>query len=268
MKTSVKDTDSESMLQKENEKPERSGVCQSCQWFKEAPLRRYQFAVFLLFGILTLLWLILRVTSSVTGDALAGICALVLAFYGAQHFRILLGLKEQVDKYARYNRQFKAENGQLLSEVNRLERAQTELGEAADTLKETTQGYRDNIARFKALDEKLSSLAGDNIAGLEKLREMSATVQDSIQKELVQHERDILSRVQEAMEFGDDVEGMNEEEFNRFVAALPRSFQTRFEQMGKTFDDMAGDDRLLDLDEFTRIADEFAQQIAMSGGST
>merc|ERR1719362_2564731 len=32
---------------------------------------------------------------------------------------------------------------------------------------------------------------------------MSATVQDSIQKELVQHQRDILMRVQETMEFGE-----------------------------------------------------------------
>lgn len=266
MKTDAS-TDSERMLEKEHEKPERSGLFQSCQWFKENPLRRYQFAVFLLFGILTLLWLILRVTSSLTGDALSGLCALVLAGYGAQHFRILLGLKEQVDKYARYNRQFKSENSQLVGEVNRLERAQTELGDAADALKQTTEGYRENISRFKALDEKLGKLADDNIAGLEKLREMSATVQDSIQKELVQHERDILSKVQETMEFGDDVEGMNEEEFNRFVAALPRSFQVRFEKMGQSFDDMAGDDRLLDLDEFTRIADQFAQQIAASGGS-
>merc|ERR1719145_209039 len=110
-------------------------------------------------------------------------------------------------------------------EVNKLSRAQQELGATADRLKETTKSYAENISKFKALDEKLSNLADDNIAGLEKLQEMSKTVQDSIQKELVQHQRDILMRVQESMEFGDDKEGMSEDEYNRFVAALPRNFQ-------------------------------------------
>eukprot|EP01084_Bolivina_argentea_P214852 364711_1 len=199
-----KGTDHDSMLNKGTiSKPQRSGICQSCEWFKENPLRRWQFAVFLLFGILTLLWLILRVTSSLTGDVLAGICGFFLACYGANHFRILLGLKEQVDKFAKNNRGFKNENAAIKTEVSKLNKACEELGATADRLKETTKGYQNNITKFRALDEKLSKLADDNIAGLEKLQEMSKNVQDSIQKELIQHQRDILKRVKETMEIGD-----------------------------------------------------------------
>merc|ERR1719150_1632728 len=132
-------------------------------------------------------------------------------------------------------------------EVNKLSKAQEELGATADRLNQTTKSYQENISKFKALDEKLGKLADDNIAGLEKLQEMSKTVQDSIQKELVQHQRDILMRVQETMEFGDDKEGMSEDEYNRFIGYLPLGFQKRFEEMGKSFADMAGDDGVMDL---------------------
>ena len=65
-------------------------------------------------------------------------------------------------------------------------------------------------------------------------------------------------RVQESMEFGDDTEGLNEEEYDRFISYLPVGFQNRFKEMDKTFADMSGDDGLIDLDEFTKICDEFA----------
>merc|ERR1711971_814837 len=160
------------------------------------------------------------------------------------------------------NKAMKAENAAVKMEVNKLSKAQEELGATADRLKQTTKAYGENIAKFKALDEKLGKLADDNIAGLEKLQEMSKTVQDSIQKELVQHQRDILMRVQETMEFGDDQEGMSEDEYTRFIELLPAGFQKRFADMGRGFEDMCGDDGVMDLEEFTRICDEFAVEEA------
>merc|ERR1712154_566222 len=234
------------------------GICAPCQWFKESPLKRWPFAVFLLFGILAIIWILIRATGSLTGDILSGLCAFILACYGANHFRILLGLKEQVDRFSKNNAAMKQENAALKMEVNKLSKAQEELGATADRLNQTTKSYQENISKFKALDEKLGKLADDNIAGLEKLQEMSKTVQDSIQKELVQHERDILMRVQETMEFGDDTEGLTEDEYNRFIDYLPVTFQQRFEKMGQSFSDIAGKDGILDMDEFTKICDEFA----------
>merc|ERR1712228_757909 len=207
---------------------------------------------------LTPLWIIIRATGSLTGDILSGLCAFILACYGANHFRILLGLKEQVDKYAKNNQEFKAENVAIRTEVSKLTKAAEELTATSHRLKQTTKSYQENISKFKALDEKLGNLADDNIAGLEKLQEMSKTVQDSIQKELIQHQRDILMRVQETMEFGDDTDGLNEDEYNRFIAYLPIGFQNRFKEMDANFADIAGDDGILDLEEFTKICDEFA----------
>merc|ERR1719229_405527 len=193
-------------------------------------------------------------TGSLTGDILSGVAALILALYGANHFRILLGLKEQVDKYARNNKAMKEENVQIKREVSKLSKASEELSGVSIQLSATTKSYKENISKFKALDERLSKLADDNIAGLEKLQEMTKTVQDSIQKELVQHQRDIVMRVQETMEFGDDQEGMSKEEYDRFVGALPAAYQAVFNK--QDFNQMAGDDGNMDLKEFTKMIDD------------
>eukprot|EP00483_Globobulimina_turgida_P002713 UN02718 len=211
--------------------PKRSGICAACVWFKEKPLSRWQFIVMLLFAILTPVWAFLRVTGSLTGDIVAGVGALILAVYAANHFRILLGLKEQVDRFAKSNQAFKSENVALKTEVSKLTKASEELTAISHRLGQTTRAYEENISKFKALDQKLGKLADDNIAGLEKLQEMSKTVQDSIEKELIQHQRDIVMRVQESMEMKDDQEGMTRDEYNDFVGALPKEFQKRFESL-------------------------------------
>jgi len=250
--------------------PARKGLFQSCEWFKQRPLSRWQFAVFLLFGVATLLWIVIKATSGITGDVLSGLCAVVLAGWGAQHFKILLGIKENVERLAKNNREFKQQNAAMTHQVDKLMKAQRELTATHDALTETTDEYKANISKFKQLDEKLNSLADDSIEGLGALKEMSKTVQESIQKELVQHEREILLSVQEAMELRDDQEGLTENEFNQFVNALPANFQERFSTMserGKSFKEMAGDDGVLDLDEFSEICDEFAKEVVAGGGA-
>eukprot|EP01084_Bolivina_argentea_P215780 366425_1 len=142
----------------------------------------------------------------------------------------------------------------------KLQRAIEELGGCNDRLQDTKKGYSENVKRFQEINDKLSKLADDNIVGLEKLQKMSKTTQDSIQKELIQHQRDILMRVQESMEFGDDMEGLNETEYNKFIGCLPKSFQKRFKNMGK-FRDIAGDG-ILQMDSFTILCDRFANEEA------
>ena len=94
----------DSMLEKDEQKQEYKGICQSCQWFKQAPVRRWTFGVMLLFALLTPIWIIIRATGPLPGDILAGLCGFILACYGANHFRILLGLKEQVNTTIKYTK--------------------------------------------------------------------------------------------------------------------------------------------------------------------
>merc|ERR1712130_1009889 len=73
-------------------------------------------------GMATILWIVLRVISGVTGDVLSMCSSLVLAGYGCYHFKILLRFKEQNDKFAASNRKMKKHNVELEIEVRKLER--------------------------------------------------------------------------------------------------------------------------------------------------
>merc|ERR1719295_163841 len=127
----------------------------------------------LLFGPACLFWVILKASSGITGDILCGVAAIVLSLWGAQHFKILLGLKENVE---------------IQRQVDKLLKAQQELASTLNDLNRTMRENKENIAKFKALDEKLHSLADDSVAGLGALKEMSKNVQASIVKEMKQHE--------------------------------------------------------------------------------
>eukprot|EP01084_Bolivina_argentea_P065362 119139_1 len=248
--------------------PKREGCCAPWEWFTESPLHRWQFGVFLVWSILPVVWIAIRFGSSLTADLLAGIFALVLAIYGANHFRILLGLKVEVDRFADNNKRFKEENMQLKTEVSKLSKASDELSEIQHRLTETSKAFSQNIEKFAKLDATLSQLADDNIEGIEKLKDMSHMVQTSIQNELLQHERSILMKVMDKMEFGDDKEGLNRQEYQKFVEALPGTFQRRFSAMQRSFTQVAGNDSIMDFQEFTKLCDEFAKQEASAGGTT
>ena len=101
----------------------------------------------------------------------------------------MLGLKVEIDRFAKSNKEFKEENVLLRTEVDKLSKAEMELSAVQQRLEQTSVQYAENIDKFRKLDERLTKLSDDNIAGFEKLQKMSVNVQDSIKKELLQHER-------------------------------------------------------------------------------
>eukprot|EP01083_Nonionella_stella_P016101 45025_1 len=261
------DTTSDRLLIKKTDysppKPEkRTGFCAPCQWFKEAPLTRWEFALFLSFSVLAIVWCLVRVTGQLAADVLAGLCGIVLAIHGSHHFRILLGLKEEVTRLGVNNKDFRLQNSQLRTEVHKLSQAQEQLSAVEARLKETTKQHAENIEKFKQLDKKLQGISGDNIEAITNLQKMSGFVRSSLEDELIQHERSILMKVMEHMEFRNEEEGLNHEEWDRLISALPLSFQRRFSAMDESFDDIAGDSGIICIDKFKELADRFAEEEA------
>jgi len=247
---------------------QRAGGCKgACQWFLEKPLSRWPFVVFLLFAALTLVWMIMYLVGSKTGYILAGVFALIMAAYGANHFRILLALKEEVDKMARLNRDFKEENAALRQEVDKLGRARAQLQTVQGELRESNEQLKENLIKFQELDSNLKNLAVSNVEGLEKLKKSSKAVMDRWNQSFIQHEKAILNKVYEYFEYKDDKEDMTETEFHDFLNALPAEYRKKFEEMNKTFKDMAGDDNLMQYEEFTALVDAWAGEVASQGGS-
>jgi len=258
----------ESLVQGGDQPPKRAGGLKGAwQWYWEKPLNRWPFLLFLVFAALTVIWAIMYLAGQKTGYIMAGVCAVVMAGYGANHFRLLLGLKEEVDKMAGLNRQFKQENAALRQEVDKLTRARVQLQTVEGELRESNQRLKVNLEKFRELDNNLKNLAGSNLEGLEKLQKSSKAVMDRWKESLIKNEKQILNKVYEAFEYKDDKEDMNEEEFNEFLSNLPTEYRKKFQSIGKTFKELAGDDNLMQYDEFRNLVDVWAEEVGTQGGS-
>jgi len=251
-------TDADSMIPKQKKRETYTGICASCQWFKASPLQRWTFGVMLLFGLATPLWIILRATGTLTGDILSGLSGFAFALYAANYFRIVIRLKEQLDKFARFNQTFKYETKDLQLMVSKLGNAVEQLAGISTQLHEIQGSYEANVGKFRALDQKLRQLGDDSVAGMGKLKKMSQYVCDALQRELLQHEREILNKCEESVEFKDKSEGLSQEEYDRFIAVLPEQYRQRFKALG-SFQEVSGNDNTLDVDEFSKLCDRFAE---------
>ncbi len=102
---------------------------------------------------------------------------------------------------SRLNREFRAENAALKQEVDKLSRAREQLQGVEADLKESNIKLKENLAKFKQLDENLKGLTGSNIDGLEQLQEQSKAVMDRWNESLIKHEKAILNKVYDQVIF-------------------------------------------------------------------
>merc|ERR1712087_146228 len=73
-------------------------------------------------------------------------------------------------------------------------------------------------------------------------------------------ERKVLSVIFDRVEMGDDEEGLSFEEFQEFKEHLPMTYQLRMAKLG-TWLEIAGDDGVLQFDEFQQLMDNFVDQV-------
>jgi len=233
------------------------------EWFKEKPLQRWPFLLFFVFFALTFIWLFIYLSAGITGCALAAAFAVVMSLYGANHFRLLLGLKEEVDKMDKLNQSFRAENAQLRQEVDKLSRARENLTNVEIKLKESNAKLKENLEKFRELDKNLKQLSGSNIQGLEKLQSSCEAVMNRWKESLIKHEKTLLNKVFDEFEMSDNKPDMSKEEFDQFIKALPPSYQDRWKKMNTTFEELAGEDNIMQYDEFRKLVDRWAEEEAL-----
>jgi len=108
-------------------------------WFIKDPISRWPIVFFLISLVAVILWLILYLASGNSGYIIAGIAGCVTAFYGFYHFRLLMALKEEVEKVGKLNKDFRRTNADVIKEVNNLNNAATQLRTTENTLRESTE---------------------------------------------------------------------------------------------------------------------------------
>ena len=90
---------------------------------------------------------------------------------------------------------------------------------------------------------------------------------NSMQQSLIRSEKSILHSVYDNLEWDNNMKGLSREQFEMFWKKLPPSYYKRWLNLGKTFEEIAGDDEILDYNQFIQMVDQFAKQEAAQGGS-
>jgi hypothetical protein len=174
---SRRDNDLEEQMipKKEGEKENESGnYCQkSWKWFKKDPINRWPFCLFALLFPLGIFYALWHFISASESTYVAAGSAVAISSFGVWHFRILMSLKEQVDKLHKLNLQFRVENTKMKQEVARLSSASTELSNTRHRLHDCNERNRENIKKFQQLSNNLKTIGGANADSMSKIKDLS-----------------------------------------------------------------------------------------------
>merc|ERR1712192_268476 len=143
--------------------------------------------------------------------------------------------------------QLRSTRESLASEVSKLEETTGAMKRDVDTLKAT-------LGQYDELKNSLQEICGDN----QQLNDLINDVNDmysSMKNTILSNTRaGILSAYYNAA-LMDESEGMSEREYKRFLARLDKKTRGIFQSFG-SFASIAGDDSLIDLNEFQQLVDK------------
>jgi len=215
--------------------------------------------LFLAFGLFALICTILSIVGV---DGASGWVTFMMVVLATVVFSIIAALgvykwgtvQEQIELFKEENEKYGAEIDQLRStreslstQVQKLEETTNAMQRDVDTLKET-------LGQYDELKNSLQEICGDN----QQLNELINDVNDmyaSMKNTILSNTRaGILSAYYNAA-LMDETEGMSEREYKRFLARLDKKTRGKFQSYG-SFESIAGDDGIIDLNEFQQLVDK------------
>merc|ERR1711971_803088 len=104
----------------------------------------------------------------------------------------------------------------------------------------------------------MKAMGEDSVSNLMALQKKSHHFHQRWTNEVFKHERDILHRVFARHEARRTRIGMNAEDLQDFITALPSDYQSRFQRLG-SFNVLRGDTSVIDHENMTSALDMFAE---------
>merc|ERR1719361_913559 len=157
------------------------------------------------------------------------------------------------DKYAAEIDELRSTKEQLAGEVGKLQETTSSMSRDVDNLKAT-------LSQYDELKDSLKEICGDN----QHLNDLINDVNDmynSMKNTILSNTRaGILSAYYDGA-LKDDEEGMSPREYKRFLSRLDKKTRSIFKDFG-TFEEIAGADGLIDLNEFQQLVDKLLSQQA------
>eukprot|EP01083_Nonionella_stella_P119643 357839_1 len=145
---------------------------------------------------------------------------LVTIGYALNHFRGLIELKHEIDKLFQLNKQFGNENRELRHKVKRLEEAHAELKNVHNKLQNINDRTKENNMKFRQIEDNLKITNYDAVNGIENIRTHATRLAKNWKQNLMQRERDVITKVYDRIEGSDKTEGVSRQEFEQFSEML------------------------------------------------
>ena len=184
--------------------------------------------------------------------------AAILGAYGVYKYG---ALQEYLDR-------FEEENKKYASELETLKKTSTELKKDVQGITESVDGLKSNadelnstMGEFDEIRQNLASLCADD----GDMKELSEMV-DGLNNGFVEMQNVILNNKKAALlaayykvSTRDGDAGLSEKEYKRFLAKLTIEQRQKFQDFG-TFQEIAGDDDVIDLAEFQNVVDSIISE--------
>jgi len=163
-------------------------------------------------------------------------------------------IQDQIDKLKVQNGEYKDQIAQLSEERGKLKGHVDELNGQVQELQRNADELAEQTKQFDGLINELKEIAGDNEDVLKMIDETNDIFTD-MRHTILEHDRAQLLTNFYEYAFRDNDDKMDKREYKRFLARLSPEQREQFESKG-TFEKWAGDDGLMDLDEFTHAIEQ------------
>lgn len=115
-----------------------------------------------------------------------------------------------------------------------------------------------NLTKFRMLNENIQATGKETVGLLGDLNQMADKMETKWKEQLIQKERKILNLCFDRFEFHGGNDGITNKQFLQFKHTLPLRYQERLTRLGH-WGQIAGDDGVMQVDEFRKVLDNFTE---------
>eukprot|EP00485_Elphidium_margaritaceum_P023101 CAMPEP_0202711592 /NCGR_PEP_ID=MMETSP1385-20130828/23347_1 /ASSEMBLY_ACC=CAM_ASM_000861 /TAXON_ID=933848 /ORGANISM="Elphidium margaritaceum" /LENGTH=381 /DNA_ID=CAMNT_0049371345 /DNA_START=74 /DNA_END=1219 /DNA_ORIENTATION=- len=235
-----------------------------CEWLRTDTLHKLRYSYFMVAvfipPIVAILYYVFDESKLIY--VIIGIYGCLTSLYAMNHFRLLIGLRNNIDNLQALNSTFKYERTAINVSVHELQKGRYLLQDTQQKLHENNVRMMETLQSFEALQHQMRTLNVANVEQISEIGQKSQTLREKLYGNTFFQHRQILWGIFDRIERLGNVKGITRQEYNEFERLLPEQHRGRFQRTGG-FDGllrMSGSQGrdYIDADDFTQALDVYA----------
>eukprot|EP00490_Sorites_sp_Unknown_P005845 CAMPEP_0114659338 /NCGR_PEP_ID=MMETSP0191-20121206/17643_1 /TAXON_ID=126664 /ORGANISM="Sorites sp." /LENGTH=270 /DNA_ID=CAMNT_0001884251 /DNA_START=114 /DNA_END=926 /DNA_ORIENTATION=+ len=216
--------------------------------------------IYITVAVLSLVFMIVSAaTKKVWGGILVWLMTLIMSYFGCWGVYKWGTVEMQIEKLKANNNEYQSEIDTLKSTKNELKVQVDDIQAETDKLQQDVDQLDEQLKEFDELRNSLQDIASDSQDINDMINGING-MYDDMRSMMLETEKAKLFEAYYDVQFLDNDDGLSEREYKRLLNKLPIKSRNKFNQMG-TFQELAGDDNTIDLQEFQQIVERFLKNI-------